>query len=227
MRIEVGTRSWMSAVTLLLAGGLGLAAEPPGAWLGVRLGGPVARERGVPVSGIFAEGPADRAGLRARDAILSLDGEPLSGPRDLVEKIRLREEGAWVSLGILRQGRELQLDVFLGERPAQVSGAGLRRGWIGIEAIELPATLRQHFGAPADSGVMVSTVVELGPAEAAGFRPGDVVYEVDGIPVRSLRALEGLVEGAGIGNEYVFAVARNGALLVLEAEIEEAPAKGR
>ena len=90
---------------------------------------------------------------------------------------------------------------------------------------ELPSALREHFGAPAEAGVMISDVVVGSPAEAAGFELGDVVYEVDTVSVGSLRALRELVEGGGVGNRYEYSVARSGAVLVLEARIENAPPK--
>ena len=74
---------------------------------------------------------------------------------------------------------------------------------------------------------MLSEVAAGSPAEAAGFRVGDVVYEVGQTPVASLRGLRELVAGGGVGNEYEFSVARDGALLVLESPIEITPTDDR
>jgi len=220
------------ALALVLAAvlGAGAAAEeetPPGAWLGVRLSGPAAPEQGVAVSRVFAGSPADRAGLRGRDVVLTFGGEPVTGVRDLIGRIQAQEPGAWMDFTVLRQGKEIDLDVRLTARPEVIDRRGIRRGWIGLEAIELPESLREHFGAPADTGVMISAVAESSPAEAAGFRLGDVVYEVGDKPVSSHRAFRELIEGGGVGNEYEFAVARDGALLVLETRLDAAPSPGR
>jgi serine protease Do len=159
--------------------------------------------------------------------IVAFGGEPGTGPRDLIGKIRAQERGAWLPLTVLRQGDELELDVKLDLRPAVLRSAKLRRGWIGVDAIDLPAALREHFGAPPETGVMISEVVEGSPAEAAGFRLGDVVYEVGDKPVGSRRAFGELLAGGGVGNEYEFAVARDGALLVLESVLVAAPSEDR
>jgi len=219
------SRGWPIALLLCMACATLVASEPPdkGPWLGVRLGGPAASDEGVRLSRIFVDSPADRAGLRARDVLLTFGGEPVSGLRDLVGRIRARESGAWVPMTVLRQGEELELDVRLGDRPKSVDAGGVRRGWIGVEAIDLPESLREHFGAPAEAGVMLSEVTEGSPAEAAGFRLGDIVYELGGEPVRSQRLLRELVEGGGVGNEYEFLVARDGALLELESRVEDRP----
>jgi serine protease Do len=216
-------RGW--PIALLLGAALTTAAADErtdkGPWLGVRLGS--GSEEGAQLSRVFVDSPADRAGLRARDVILTFDGQPVTGLRDLVGSIRDRDPGAWISMTVMRQGEEMNLDVRLGDRPDKLDLGRTRRGWIGVEAIELPESLREHFGAPRDAGVMLSEVTEGSPAEAAGFRLGDVVYEVDGEPVRSQRIFRELVEGGGVGNEYEFLVARDGALLELESRIETRP----
>jgi S1-C subfamily serine protease len=220
----------MLALIAALAVGFVSAADddrPPSAWLGVRLSGLATPEQGVAVSRIFEGSPADRAGLRARDVIVAFGGEPVTGLRDLIGRIRSQEPGAWLPLTVERGGDELELDVKLVRRPEVIKAGGVRRGWIGVDVIELPEALREHFGAPAEAGVMISNVVAGSPAEAAGFRLGDVVYDVGGKPVGSRRMLRELVEGGGVGNEYEFLVARDGALLVLESPIEAAPPKER
>jgi S1-C subfamily serine protease len=227
---RVAPKSWWLAAVLALVLGAGVAAadeSSQASWLGIRLGGPFPVEEGVAVSRVFTDSPAERAGLRGRDVIVAFAGEPVTGPRDLVDKIRSHDPGSWLSLTVLRGEDELEMDVRLGERPEAIPRDGVRRGWIGLQAIELPASLREHFGAPPEAGVMISEVAQGSPAEAAGFRLGDVVHAVDDIPVESLRALHELIEGGGVGNEYEFDVARNGTALVLEAVIAVAPPRER
>jgi S1-C subfamily serine protease len=203
-----------------------VASEPPpegSAWLGVRLGTSAGPGEGVTISRVFVDGPAERGGLRGSDVIQTFDGEPVRDARDLIGKIQARGAGAWVPVTVLRQGDELELDVRLVARPETIDLSGLRHGWIGVEAIDLPESLREHFGAPPAAGVMIADVAAGSPAEAAGFRLGDVVYEVDGQPVRSVRDLQERVQSGGVGNDYPFLVARDGALLELETRVAAAP----
>jgi S1-C subfamily serine protease len=97
------------------------------------------------------------------------------------------------------------------------------RGWLGVDAIELPASLRAHFGAPEDAGVLVSGVVEGSPAELSGIRVGDVLYEADGQPITSAAALTSLVDLAGVENLIEVVLARDGARIVVEPLIERRP----
>ena len=64
---------------------------------------------------------------------------------------------------------------------------------------------------------MVAGLSAGGPALVAGLEVGDVVYEVDGRPVKSMHDFAEKVAASGVGNPVELSVARDGALLVLEA----------
>lgn len=59
------------------------------------------------------------------------------------------------------------------------------RTYIGVSLTNLSPELREHFGAPKDTGVMVESVQEGSPAEKAGIRVGDIILGVDGKDVKS------------------------------------------
>jgi serine protease Do len=177
---------------------------------------------GVRVRGIVADGPAEEARLRAQDRILAMDGEVVTSSAQLMGRLRAMPAGTRVVLTMERGGREFEAGARLGERP-EGKPIHLRRGWIGVSAINLPPALREHFGAPVSAGVMVAAVEPGSPAEAAGLRVGDVVVAVAGEEVRSVGALGALVAEAGIQNRVEIAVVRAGADLVVEPVVVAAP----
>jgi Do/DeqQ family serine protease len=63
------------------------------------------------------------------------------------------------------------------------------RGWIGVEPQELNAELAQTFNISAQSGVIITGVLQNGPAAAAGIRPGDVITAVADKPVSNVTEL--------------------------------------
>lgn len=73
---------------------------------------------GALVSSVVPDGPADRAGLRKGDVIVSVDRRDIESPEDLTEIIGDAREGESVSLTVVRKGERLVLAVRLGERPA-------------------------------------------------------------------------------------------------------------
>ena len=226
---------WCLGLVLLLpflAGAAAAATSPvpplERGWLGAYLDGappPSAETKveGVGVGGVVEDSPAEEAGLRASDRILAVDGNPVRSVDETIAAIRGLSPESWISLSVRRGSDPLDLKVRLGTAPSDGSRLRLARGWIGAEAIDLPASLREFFGAPPDSGVMVSAVVEGSPAESAGLDVGDVIYEIGGEPVRSAAELPMLVSGKGIGNKVEIEIARTGKAITLEGVIAKAP----
>jgi S1-C subfamily serine protease len=200
------------------------ANESPG-WLGLRLGevaGSSPENPGVLVRGVIEGSPADEAHLRAKDTILAVDGVAVGGPAELMARLRAMEPGSFVTLTVKRDAREFEVKAVLDTRPESMR---LVRGWLGVEALELPASLRAHFGAPEDAGILVSAVSEASPAYDAGIRVGDVIYEADAQPVTSIRDLARLVSEAGVENVMEVVLARDGARIVVGPQIERVPAR--
>jgi len=194
-------------------------------WLGVQLGrSSDATIEGVPVSRVIEDSPAHKGGLRARDVILAVDGQAVLNNAELIKGVQLHDVGSWVAFTISRKGDERDLRVRLAARP-EGQKMKPRTGWIGVRAIGLPPALREHFGAPKESGVMLSLIEAGGPAEIAGFELGDVIYEVDGRPVKGPGDLYKLMGGAGVGNRAEFLLTRWGQELELEALVEASPGK--
>jgi serine protease Do len=226
-----------AAVATLLAA-TAIAAEPPVAapagWIGVTLGRAaasppaatdIASERpGAVVASVIDGGPADAAGLRAKDVILAVGGTAVTSGSELVRSIRDLAPGSWIPLTVRRGERELDLRVELGPRPDDVSRLRPVRGWVGLAAIDLPQELQEHFGAPAGSGVMISRVEPGSAAEAAGFELGDVVYAVDGEPIATAATLKIAITGSGVGNTIEVELMRAGSALTLEPVVERVPA---
>lgn len=97
----------------------------------------------------------------------------------------------------------------------------LGRGRIGIRVQELSPELREHFGAPADRGVLVSEVEPGRPAEKAGLRVGDVILEVDGAAVESPGQLAGVIRRAPKGGRITLSLLRKGKRRSVEVEPED------
>jgi S1-C subfamily serine protease len=63
------------------------------------------------------------------------------------------------------------------------------RGWIGVEPNPLSPELAETFGLPATQGVVITGVLQGGPAFSAGIRPGDLLLQVGDQPVNSVDQL--------------------------------------
>ena len=88
------------------------------AYLGVETGD-AATGTGAVVSNVVAGGPADDAGLRPGDTIVSIGGEAVTTSEDVASAVGERKPGDSVKVGVRRGGDERTIDVKLGTRPAQ------------------------------------------------------------------------------------------------------------
>ncbi|MDP9195056.1 MAG: PDZ domain-containing protein [Acidobacteriota bacterium] len=68
---------------------------------------------------------------------------------------------------------------------------GGKRAYLGVSLVDLTDELREHFGAPKDAGLLVSSVEDGSPAAKAGIRAGDIIVGIDGKDVLSSRDLRG------------------------------------
>ena len=70
------------------------------------------------------------------------------------------------------------------EFDGELFGGG-KRAYLGVSLVDLTDELREHFGAPKDAGLLVSSVEDGSPAEKAGIRVGDIIVGIDGKDVGS------------------------------------------
>jgi S1-C subfamily serine protease len=91
-----------------------------------------------------------------------------------------------------------------------------------VSATEVTPAARARFRIEEPFGAVVENVEE-GPAREAGFRAGDVIVEMEGLPVRTFHVLRSRVARAPIGQRASFVVLREGERVDLTAEIGPAP----
>ena len=97
-----------------------------------------------------------------------------------------------------------------------VKDGQVTRGWIGVEPSELSPELAETFGVKASEGVIITGVLQDGPAAQAGLRPGDVIVGVGQKKIASVPALLSTVAALKPGEKAPFEVQRGGRMVELE-----------
>lgn len=154
---------------------------------------------GVIVTGIMKDGPAAGSGLETMDVITAVDGQPVSTVQQLRNEITRKRPGSEVALEVHRQGSRVQLTVRPGEMPDRSRMVASRRPErpeaaraFGLTVEGLPATEEGGESDPAGpatrppAGVRVTAVTAESGAGRLGLKEGDIIYEVDKLPVASL-----------------------------------------
>jgi len=101
------------------------------------------------------------------------------------------------------------------------------RGWIGVEPRDLPAEYAESFKLPVKDGVLITGVLQDGPAGRSGLMPGDVVTAVDGRPVANTVQLLNAVAALRPGSEATLSVHRGSQSLQVKLTVGQRPAAAR
>lgn len=167
--------------------------------------------RGVGITEIVKDSPAEKAGLRKGDVILRFDGESVTSTRKLNRLVNESSPDQNVRLTISRGGSEQEISATLTKRNPMVNVLGREMGdeirrkiekelpkikdgdsrfifnmgyrRIGISTQTLTKQLADYFG--VSDGILVTSVNENSPAAKAGLKAGDVITAVDGEKVDS------------------------------------------
>lgn len=109
-----------------------------------------------------------------------------------------------------------------------VKDGKVTRGWIGVEPNELSPELAETFGvAGTNAGVIITGVLQGGPAARAGMLPGDVIVQVDEQRVRNVAEMMTAVASLQPGQRADFEILRNGQSMTLNIVPSERPAPRR
>ena len=169
-------------------------------WIGVQIQAvtdEVAESLGLPKAegALVAEpqdgSPAVKAGIKAGDVIVAVDGRTVKDARDLAKRIGAMAPGSSVKLEIMRNGEHQTFNLTLGELPKEQRQARAKSDDheqpAGTELPRLGLTLAPAGGVAGagSEGVVVTAVDPDGPAANHGFKSGDVILEVAGKAVSS------------------------------------------
>jgi Do/DeqQ family serine protease len=99
----------------------------------------------------------------------------------------------------------------------------VKRGWIGVEPRDLTPEIAETFNLPIKEGVLITGVLQEGPASAGGMRPGDVVVKVAGIPVANTSQLLTAVAALKPKTVAAIAVQRGDKALELKITVAQRP----
>jgi len=97
------------------------------------------------------------------------------------------------------------------------------RGWIGVELRDLTPEMAESLRLPVASGVLITGVLQSGPAGAGGMRPGDVVVKVADKTVASSAQLRNVVAALKPGNSASIAVQRGDRAIELKVQVATRP----
>jgi serine protease DegQ len=104
-----------------------------------------------------------------------------------------------------------------------VKTGGVTRGWVGIEVQEITPELAESFKLADTRGALIAGVMRGSPADKAGIKPGDVLTQVAGKPVKDAQAMLELIAALEPGKTARFELKREGRVVGLDIVIGKRP----
>ncbi len=174
----------------------GLAGQPVDADMAGPLG--LDRPGGIIVSGLHAASPFNAAGLQVGDVIVSVDGQAVNTPSEMIYRMSVAGLGHSARIGVMRDGEPREMTVALIAAPDEPDRAeitlGARSLLPGLRAARINPAVISELNLPLESrGVVVVDAGRFGPR--VGLRDGDVILSVNGVEVTETRILVALLSG--------------------------------
>ncbi|MCL1040169.1 Do family serine endopeptidase DegQ [Shewanella marisflavi] len=132
------------------------------------------------VNEVMPDSAADKAGIKAGDIIVSVNGKPIKTFQELRAKIGTMGAGAKVKLGLIRDGDEKTVTAILGESSQQTETAAGA-----VHPMLTGATLENH-----KKGVEITDITQGSPAAASGLLKGDIIVGVNRTRIENLKELK-------------------------------------
>lgn len=181
------------------------------------------RPTGALIASVSDNSPAQKAGLKSGDIILEFNDRLVVNSGALPPMVGVVSAGKSVPLKILRDGRELSLDVTIAELDAGMArGAPEHRrqektASLGLVVSNLTAEQMQARG--IDHGVQINEVEPGSPAASAGLRAGDVILSLDRNTVSNAREFASIASRLPTGKVVPILVQRADSALFLGLKI--------
>ncbi|MCL5281987.1 MAG: Do family serine endopeptidase [Planctomycetes bacterium] len=148
-------------------------------------------DKGAVVTQVFEDTAAARAGVKADDIVVELEGEPIATANELMNKIAMHKPGSKVEVVVLREGKRKTISITLDKRPQggteEVGGVAKTAGPLGLSLQTLTRPLATQLGYEGLAGVVVDDVEPGSPADEYGLEPEMLITEVNREAVRNVK----------------------------------------
>jgi serine protease Do len=173
-------------------------------------------KNGVLVQEVQPGGPADKAGLKPGDIIITIDGRSIRDGNDLVDEIASRRPGSTVRMGYMRDGKQADTTVTIGDRDKVFAELGTNQAEANPDnggdegETKLGLVVREVSQATAaklhTSGVVIESVRTGSFADLQGLEPGLVITRVNKQQTGTKEQFDAAAKKLKTGDDVVFEV---------------------
>lgn len=136
--------------------------------------------QGALVAGVIKDSPAQKAGIKEGDVIISIDGSKIKAVRDVLSIVGTKKPGDTVNVTVFRDKKGMIIPVVVGERPGETHEV------LGTEKPEVKEeVVWRGIKVQDGDGVIITDVDPESPASEAGLGQGDIIREINKAPVKN------------------------------------------
>ena len=180
-------------------------------------------ENGALVADVAPGGPADEAGIRRGDVIVSFDGKEVKEMKELPYLVASTPVGKTVEVEVIRKGKKVNLQVKIEKlkesKTFQTDSQAEPN--LGMIVKEITPELAKNMGLSDTGGLVVVRVESNSPAAEAGLVQGDIILEMDQVPLKDLEEFHSRIGEYKKGDTVLFLVKRKSTTLYLTVKIRE------
>jgi serine protease Do len=183
---------------------------------------------GVVASDVMPDGPADKAGLKVRDIVLTLNGSTMEDAPQLETAVHRLKLSDLVKVTVLREGEKFDYTIPVIERdddPQRFAdmvnpddNLVPKLGILGIEISEKLSSMLPELR--HEYGIVVAARAPNPPYTGGALQVGDVIYDFNRTPIVTVKALRASLDTLKSGDSAVLQIERNGKLMYLTIELE-------
>ncbi|MBN1627922.1 MAG: DegQ family serine endoprotease [Deltaproteobacteria bacterium] len=192
--------------------------------------------KGALVTDVTEGGPADKAGLKSRDVIITFDGKEVKDSTELRLIVSSTPVDKVVKVDVLRKGEKKVFDLKVGELQDdedaedtqnynQFQGRGNRNenqlNQLGFSVGEITSERARQYSLTDKSGVMILEVQNNSPASEAGLSAGMVIVEMDNEKINDLNQFNRKIGSYKTGDIIVFKVKSGEGSIFLTLKVED------
>ncbi len=170
---------------------------------------------GALVMNVFKKSPADKSGLLPGDFIISVDNNTISDSSNLTKVVGKLSPGQTSRFTLIRDKREITVNVKIEKRADETEIQKNRDLWPGIIVTTLTDDIKNELKLDKNSkGVVIASVTGDSSAAISGFKPGDVIEDINDNPVNSIGDFYSAINKES-SRKKIFQINREGNSIVL------------
>jgi serine protease Do len=150
--------------------------------------------KGALIADVVKGGPADKAGVKPGDVVISYDGKDIADTGVLRNKVADTPKGKEVTLTVVRDGKRVDLTTKIGSQQEAIKLLSASvKDRLGVMVRSVTAEEVEQYALEAQAGVAIESLETDGLLAKAGFEVGDIILEINGRPVRGVEGFVALV----------------------------------